>query len=114
MVVLQALVEGMVLEVHVVDRPTSPGSVPAVEVYTQFGSQVIPVHVYIENVLSGSLPLHCVSNFVIMTIIIAWTRHCEVLTDHNVQPPTWYLATFIYSGPLLGCSVVVYNFPSHS
>ena len=51
MVVLQALVEGMVLEVHVVDRPTTPGSVPAVEVYTQFGSQVRPVYcIIMENI----------------------------------------------------------------
>ena len=41
MVVLQALVEGMVLEVHVTNRQElETGSTPLVEVYTQFGSQV--------------------------------------------------------------------------
>ena len=41
MVVLQALVEGMVLEVHVTNRQElENGSTPLVEVYTQFGSQV--------------------------------------------------------------------------
>ena len=46
MVVLQALVEGMVLEVHVTNRQsleTEAATVPLVEVYTQFGSQV-PTH----------------------------------------------------------------------
>lgn len=82
MVVLQALVEGMVLEVHVVDRPTSPGSVPAVEVYTQFGSQVRPVHVYKIKKTYSLEVYHCtVFNIV---IIIAWSRHNKVLTDHNV------------------------------
>lgn len=42
MVVLQALVEGMVLEVHVTNRlALSTGdTTPLVEIYTQFGSQV--------------------------------------------------------------------------
>lgn len=41
MVVLQALVEGMVLEVHVTNRQgLEAGSTPLVEIYTQFGSQV--------------------------------------------------------------------------
>ena len=41
MVVLQALVEGMVLEVHVTNRQAlETGSTPTVEIYTQFGSQV--------------------------------------------------------------------------
>ena len=41
MVVLQALVEGMVLEVHVTNRQAlESGSTPQVEIYTQFGSQV--------------------------------------------------------------------------
>ena len=43
MVVLQALIEGMVLEVHVTNRQsleTESTAVPLVEIYTQFGSQV--------------------------------------------------------------------------
>ena len=41
MVVLQALVEGMVLEVHVTDRQAlATEATPLVEIYTQFGSQV--------------------------------------------------------------------------
>ena len=42
MVVLQALVEGMVLEVHVTNRLalSTGATTPLVEIYTQFGSQV--------------------------------------------------------------------------
>ena len=49
MVVLQALVEGMVLEVHITNRQTletESTSVPLVEIYTQFGSQVYTPYVH--------------------------------------------------------------------
>lgn len=41
MVVFQALLEGLVLEVHVTNKEAvQAGSDPQVEIYTQFGSQV--------------------------------------------------------------------------
>ena len=51
MVILQALVEGMVLEVHVTNRQglqTEATNTPLVEIYTQFGSQVCD---YITTIL---------------------------------------------------------------
>ena len=56
MVVLQALVEGMVLEVHVTNRQsleTEAATVPLVEVYTQFGSQVISYSLYTRGLGEG-------------------------------------------------------------
>ena len=59
MVVLQALVEGMVLEVHVTNRQaldsTTKTPLPLVEIYTQFGSQVHIIYSVITAQLVGAL-----------------------------------------------------------
>lgn len=85
LVALQSLVEGMVLEVHIVGQISSnkviddPAATccqlqtPLVELYTQFGSQVSKVS---SHIFSLNLPSVCLLGCLMYTSILCYVDVC--------------------------------------